>query len=75
LDDIALVHGGGHSPFVGCSDFILARAPARPRDGTGPVGGWTASTRMDREVPMAKKARKKRARKKKKANHGRRPNA
>jgi hypothetical protein len=39
------------------------------------MGPWGPSEHSEREVPMAKKARKKRARKKKKANHGRRPNS
>jgi hypothetical protein len=40
-----------------------------------PRGRLNAEHIPNREVPMAKKARKKRARKKSKANHGRRPNS
>jgi hypothetical protein len=38
------------------------------------VGGWLPVTRA-MESPMAKKSRKKKARKKSKANHGKRPNS
>jgi hypothetical protein len=64
---------------VGC--LILARAPATAWDRLPaealrvPRGRLSGEYIPNREVPMAKKARKKRARKKSKANHGRRPNS
>lgn len=41
----------------------------------GDAVAWGPSPTLRKDYPMAKKGRKRRARKKRKANHGKRPNA
>jgi hypothetical protein len=52
---------------------MTLRSPAGGLPVAG-VSGWAAADRT-REKPMAKKSRKKKARKNSKANHGKRPNS
>lgn len=55
---------------------MIARQFESVAAGWGPTGGCaTLEGTPTRGGPMAKKGRKKRARKKSKANHGNRPNA
>ncbi len=54
---------------------VVAMGATRPRTGPGRDCATLVRTSDRRRTPMAKKGRKKRARKKSKANHGNRPNA
>jgi hypothetical protein len=60
-DDVSAAHGA-----VVCHPFRIC--PENLRD-------WTGSSTQVKECTMGKTGRKRRARKKKGANHGKRPNA